>query len=242
MIAKQPQLLHDQGDIEAKLSVYVPLEYSRSVPSDTSATTRSALTHVMDGLLEGEGIQLEELKQESALTKPETVRGGSSLLRGAIAHEVRILLVQGAAGTGKSLFGWKLCKEYRQHGRQGGPVPLFLSLPMYKELLEDKVKRKSLMSEYFRRNFGMNEAQTMLLRDKAFVFVLDGLDELNNKFHLWTECELHLWSRSLFVISSRTGFLQADDVNSFLVPRAPESTQKLYHQLIQLYLLPFSTK
>ena len=215
VISKQPEM------IKAELSVYVPLEYSRSVPSETSSTTRSALSHVMNGLLEGEGIQLEELKQ---------------------GPQVRILLVQGAAGTGKSLFGWKLCQEYRQHGRQGVPVPLFLSLPMYKELLEDKVKRKSLMSEYFRRNFGMNKAQTKLLHDKAFVFVLDGLDELNNKFHLWTECELHLWSRSLFVISSRTGFLQADDVNSFLVPRAPDSTQKLYHQLIQLYLLPFSTE
>ena len=209
----------------------------------------------MNSLLEGEGIRLHSPNTEKKTTaedahapaqKSATVRRQSSLLGGKISTEdARVLLIQGAAGTGKSLFGWKLCQEWGHVSKRGDtehPIALFLSLPMYKDLLSVNKARSRLLPEYFRKNFGLNDEQVERIREMPFVIVLDGLDELNDKFHLWTECELYHWTNTFFIVSSRTVFLQGDDINSYLVPRAPDSTKPLYRQLAQLFLLPFSSE
>ncbi len=44
--------------------------------------------------------------------------------------------------------------------------------------------------------------------DCAFVFFLDGVDELGEKVALYDALGLDRWPRSSFVFGSRTGFLQ----------------------------------
>jgi hypothetical protein len=124
--ARHLHMLDEEPDVKSKLAVYVPLEYSRSAPTEAAKQQpRLPLQEVMESLLEGH-IELHQVdrvanneskEEDTAPPKPApTIRRVSSLKSPSSTHpaDKQILLVQGAAGTGKSLFGWRLFQAWNE--------------------------------------------------------------------------------------------------------------------------------
>ena len=128
----------------------------------------------------------------------------------------------------------------------GAPIPLFISLPVYHEILvgskANEATRATLLPTYFKENFGIkNEADLDLLRAHVpFVFILDGIDELGVKFHLHRECMLHQWSQSGIIYGCRSGFLTDADAAQYLSPWNDSQKISDTGRLERLYLLPFN--
>ncbi len=142
---------------------------------------------------------------------------------------------QGAAGTGKSLFAWHVRDMFLQLAAQGQttvdtPIPLvvLLTKPWLRDALlaADRKDHGALLEAYLRQPpYALSEkarsaarcSRVMLARMQevesvrancAFVFFLDGVDELGEKVALYDALGLDRWPASSFVFGSRTGFLQ----------------------------------
>ena len=233
-ICRQQQrcLLRDQAEVKSRLRVYVPLECSFVPPLPAAGAEQ----------------QQQQQRQQEAQRLPlsdlmEALLPGRGILLPDRTHSP-LLLIQGAAGSGKTLLGWRLCQAWQQQRQQqratATHLPLVVSLPMYRELLllggggDPSPARGQLLPEFFKRSFPtlpIADENVPLLYQQGFVFILDGLDELGERFPLYTECQLHLWPNSLFVVTTRTGFLPPSELRSILGP-----------QFQQLHLLPFSAQ
>ena len=86
---------------------------------------------------------------------------------------------------------------------------MFISLPLFADLLCQPSARKSLMAELFGKLLNVNSASVPLFERERFLFIFNGLDELGFHFNLFDDCRLQDWAlHNVFVItSSRLGFL-----------------------------------
>jgi hypothetical protein len=208
----------------------------------------------MQDLLQGQPITLQPLGSQSEekqkrqqseddakhAQKQPPMRRVSTLLQASTSFSV--ILVQGPAGSGKSLFGWHLFNSYKpvdDKGSPGGaPIPIFVSLPVYRDVILSAPAQ--LLDKYFTDTVGFTSDELKSLQSQRFIFILDGLDELGTKVNLYQACHLHLWPNSIFVISSRTEFLSDSDIAQYITPCNPITKKPEGDRLAKLYLLPFS--
>jgi hypothetical protein len=94
-------------------------------------------------------------------------------------------------------------------------IPVFISLPLFADLLKEPSTRDSLMHKAFGKLFNVDST---LVDGERFLFIFDGLDELGFHFNLFDECNLQPWaSHSVFVVTSRLGFLSEASARSRLM-------------------------
>ena len=229
---KEARLALMTDDTEAKLSIYVPLQYSLVPPTDSlKEQDKFSLETVAQPLLRGKVVvgkdasDVDEKKQLNAKSAPS------------------VLLVQGAAGRGKSLFGWHVYQQYKQQDSKQAEdelIPLFISLPALRQVLLETEAKEDVLTRYFVDAFGVDAKTVPLLQQTRFLFLLDGLDELGSKVNVYERCKLHQWSRSVFVIFSRSGFLTDQDIQTYVVPVAAGTGHKRPELVRSLHLLQFS--
>lgn len=126
-------------DIKAGLDVYQPLEYSvvPFVPNAIKPPTRFSLESISVDLLQSKPIVLGEDEsgdEKHDSKQPTPLRRNSTFS----SSPLKVLLIQGAAGSGKSLFGWHLCSRYyRPQDKQVKDIftalPFFVSLPVLRK-------------------------------------------------------------------------------------------------------------
>src|SRR5262249_52139618 len=102
-----PLLLRDHGDVAVQLETYVPPRCAFAATADQK-----------------QRLPLEPMVKRAMLEGDFRAQGVSS----------RVLVVEGAAGSGKSLFGWRLCGEWAREysADRSVAIPVFVSLPCYR--------------------------------------------------------------------------------------------------------------
>ena len=172
----------DNKEVRNSLAVYVPLMFGLRKPPL------------------GEGEKRHELNNLMQLI----VRGGKDVASGAAASSSpssatspRVVLLQGTAGTGKSLFGWRMMQffdELDDNNKKLARIPIVINLPLYKEevlkvvhagrkfegdfLLERITEPYELDVDDIRATLKTGLDVLRSFRQGRFVFILDGVDEL----------------------------------------------------------------
>jgi ankyrin repeat protein len=167
---------------------------------------------------------------------------------------VRVFLLQGRAGSGKTHTGWHVwqqaalqCDERVLMDCKSPPddclVPLFISLNHFR----DAALGGTLMQAYFEYFDGLGTTPDVAVESLRtygrFLIILDGLDELADKdTNVYMKNELYRWSHSVVCISSRTGFLSSVNrgIETLIAPVSVMNNAPQMSQVQQLYVRPFN--
>lgn len=148
-----------------------------------------------------------------------------------------ILLIQGKAGSGKSIFGrllekhlWEIYLE-KKAKKEYALIPMFISLPQIIAPEED------LVSKALKRK-GFDEKVIDLFKQQEFVFILDGFDEIGKKTPIVSSNNFNraMGWRGKIIITSRLGFLGNGEEILF----TPSYNKKELDKLIKYFIVPFS--
>ena len=178
------------SSVRNALAYYVPLRAS---------------TAAQPGKAEDYFDMLTKIKTEMA--QHETMEGADRLY----------LLLQGTAGSGKSLFLRRLeLKLWQAHDMDPtAPIPVYISLPAVAEAQGDAV-RATL------RAVGLSEGVMEQLRQEArFVFLLDGYDEVGRGENVYERHRLGDWKAHVLVGARSQFLLSLADYKSLF--RHPET-------------------
>lgn len=152
----------------------------------------------------------------------EKVEGQLSDNQLSLGSDPLYILLQGTAGSGKSLFMRRLELKLWQarDADDTAAIPLFISLPALMEPRTDAV-REAL------RGAGLSENVIEQLRQEAhFVFLLDGFDELGLAQNLYTTNRLHEWRAHVYIGARSQFLLSLSDYKSlFMHPMTKEMAE-----------------
>jgi len=208
------RILDAHAEQRSQLDVYVPLRFGLRRPPLGAGDAEGELDAVMGALLLG------SRRDVAALVG----HGGG-------AGEAQAVLVQGTAGTGKSLFGWRMMQHFNQLVtapvtalRAGMParIPAVINLPLVGDAVRaafaaatstssggDGVQHFLVRQMIIAYNIpGLLEAferlppeQLLEVYNEGFVFVLDGVDELVDKAAIHKLYDMAAWRNSMFVVT-----------------------------------------
>ena len=223
------------------LAIYVPLQYQMQLSAAKLSSNESlALNILMDTLLCG-------TKEEIAVC-----------LRTKSTKDSRIISLQGAAGTGKSLFGWRCMQAYSEHlnsGKFKPRIPVFIALGSAKcdfkntescqMFLFDQLKKsypsdkRDAIEDFWKNK--LDPLDRSAFKHISFIFILDGVDELKDKCEIHRLYDLEMWPESYFIISTRTGFFyDLKQLHHYLAPSVIQNDLKLPHSVVDIVLLSFN--
>ena len=181
----------DNKEVKNSLAVYVPLMFGLRKPPLTEGEKRYELNELMKQIVLGgqQGASGSDASESTAVTATPP-------------HSVspRVVLLQGTAGTGKSLFGWRIMQffdELDNTAKKQARIPIVINLPLYKTavlkviqaidrgeeydgdfLLERMMQPYNLEADVLQAKLkeGLDALRTF--RQGHFIFILDGVDEL----------------------------------------------------------------
>ncbi len=225
-----------RAEERSQLDVYVPLRFGFKRPPLGRGDAEGELEALMDALLLGSRRDV-----------------GALLGRRGEAHGV---VLQGAAGTGKSLFGWRMMQRFdclaasRHVDAPRSRIPVVVTLPLVRDdvmaaMTSDKAADMFLLRHavaayqipgLLERVAGLPASQLAEVFEESFVFVLDGVDELVDKLPIYRLYNMAAWRNSLFVVTCRTGFY-SDDGEAM---RHAVDLRGSGVSMVGIHLLPFS--
>ncbi|CAG8684645.1 3760_t:CDS:1 [Gigaspora margarita] len=146
----------------------------------------------------------------------------------------KVLLILGSGGTGKSTFNRYLARRLRECAKNDmtQSIPLFIALAPLEELIN---KDQDFIEAYLRERGKLSTDQIKELRNRKFVFILDGYDEIAERecncydSNMFTE-----WKYAKIIISCRPEYLDEGSGKRFW----PKENRKKGFQ--ELTLTPFS--
>ncbi|ETO29091.1 hypothetical protein RFI_08036 [Reticulomyxa filosa] len=148
----------------------------------------------------------------------------------------KVIILQGKSGSGKSLFCRHLEETLWESYANGSTmsIPVYISLPkFYNELNEKQIISQALQMKQINK-----EIIDVIRENISFVFILDGFDEIFDKYNKNNHDERYFFSRfnlgewnAKTIVSCRSHVLNDEDINQVLT--ASNSTA-------MTYLWPFS--
>ncbi|RIB16229.1 hypothetical protein C2G38_2091434 [Gigaspora rosea] len=147
----------------------------------------------------------------------------------------RVLLLLGSGGTGKSTFNHYLARQlWNQYNQQEitQPIPLFIALAPLKGLLN---QNKDFIEAYLQQAGNLSKDEINKLRERKFVFILDGYDEIAEHERQCYDSNLFSeWKNAKIIISCRPEYLDEGYEKKFWPKENGE------RGLQELTLTPFS--
>ncbi|KAF0479087.1 NACHT domain-containing protein [Gigaspora margarita] len=120
----------------------------------------------------------------------------------------KVLLLLGSGGTGKSTFNHHLaCQLWNQYNQQEvtQPIPLFITLAPLKALIN---QNKDFIGAYLQQAGNLTKDEINKLRERKFVFILDGYDEISERERQCYNSNLFSeWKNAKIIISCRPEYL-----------------------------------
>ncbi|KAF0517969.1 NACHT domain-containing protein [Gigaspora margarita] len=119
----------------------------------------------------------------------------------------RVLLILGSEGTGKSTFNRYLARRLRENAKKDmtQPIPLFIALAPLEEFIN---KNRDFIETYLQEIVQLSPDIINELRNRRFVFILDGYDEIaKRECHFYNSIMFYKWKNAKFIISSRPEYL-----------------------------------
>ncbi|RIB23759.1 hypothetical protein C2G38_2139595 [Gigaspora rosea] len=120
----------------------------------------------------------------------------------------RVLLLLGSGGTGKSTFNHHLARQlWNQYNQQEitQPIPLFIALAPLKGLIN---QNKDFIEAYLQQAGNLTKDDINKLRERKFVFILDGYDEISERERQCYNSNLFSeWKNAKIIISCRPEYL-----------------------------------
>jgi WD40 repeat protein len=219
--------------VDMQMRMYVPLHCTHGRKSHDNDSSVFDVSNVLQQLL-NVNRPCDEWTTAGLLSDVKEL--GSLQLDSS--QRIRVILLEGIAGSGKTLTGWhmwsKALKQCDEIGI-GSVVPVFISLPEYRQAVKSGTLMETLISRKFGGVFPHKVADVIrVLKEHArLLIILDGLDELNDKnLNVFEHNSLHEWRSSIVIISCRSGFLNStSDITKCIA--AAEGT------LLHLELQPF---
>ncbi|ETO22667.1 WD-40 repeat-containing protein [Reticulomyxa filosa] len=153
--------------------------------------------------------------------------------------QAKVMILQGKSGSGKSLFGrhleeslWELCTN-----GSSASIPVYISLPKcYNELNEKHIISQALQMKQINK-----EIIDVIRENISFVFILDGFDEIFDKYDKNNDNERYFYNRfnlsewnAKIIVSCRSHVLNDEDIKQVLI--GPNNTTITS----MTYLWPFS--
>ncbi|KAF9298896.1 hypothetical protein BGZ88_003760, partial [Linnemannia elongata] len=155
-----------------------------------------------------------------------------------LASDRQVMLILGDSGAGKSTFNKHLEHRLWTEYKRGGPIPLFISLPVLERPAKD------LMGEQLREHSFSQEQIQELKQHRQFIVICDGYDESQLTCNIHDSNSLNSpghWNVKL-VISCRSQYLGQDYYDRF-VPHGGGHYNRLGLDLFQeAVIAPFSTE
>ncbi|CAG8496486.1 17772_t:CDS:2, partial [Gigaspora margarita] len=150
----------------------------------------------------------------------------------------KVLLILGEGGTGKSTFNRHLARhlweEYDQQKTKKlliPSIPLFIPLARIEKMVN---QRKDLIEFYLREECKLSSEIINVLRERRFVFILDGYDEIANRSgHFYDDNKFNEWKNMKLIISCRPEYLGKEYKKKF----SPKNDEKKFQELT---IAPFS--
>ncbi|ETO08161.1 hypothetical protein RFI_29227 [Reticulomyxa filosa] len=154
-------------------------------------------------------------------------------------YERNIMLIQGKSGSGKSLFCRHL-EEFLWESYTSGStisIPLYISLPKcYNELNEKQIISQALQMKQINK-----EIIDAIRENISFVFILDGFDEIFDKYnkndsdarYFYDRFNLNEWNAKI-IVTCRNHALNDGDIKHVLIGPNNMTTTSM------IYLWPFS--
>ncbi|ETO06409.1 hypothetical protein RFI_30989 [Reticulomyxa filosa] len=209
--------LEDDAEIFQALESYVPLQannYPYADNDDNKENNSYDCHHYMTDLLTNKQSSKEEKQQ--------------------------VIILQGKSGSGKSVFCRYLEGTLWESYMSGSAtsIPVYISLPKcYNELDE-----KQIISQAFQMKRINREAVDVVRENISFVFILDGFDEIfdkynkhnNNEKYFFNRFHLDKWNAKI-IVSCRSHVLNDEDIAHVLTGSNCTTTP-------MLHLWPFSNE
>jgi len=230
--------------VKNSLDVYVPLQFSIYKPTPGrvfAAEDELSLDVFMQALLNGALDDIYACFPQAFQPKTGT----------------RTFFIQGLAGAGKSLFGWRTMQVVDEACASNvaytGRLPVMVSLPAVKQrVLEAPVDFlvQVIFDAYPALRTSLTHQQSVeacqeLFSDRRFLFFLDSVDELADDVAIGLINQLYnpgQWSHSIFVLTCRSEVLSDAVIAKALPPRESLPLGPVQESLMtSIYLLPFST-
>ena len=140
----------------------------------------------------------------------------------------KVLLIQGVAGVGKSLFLRYLEKCLWNDYAPGKPIPLFISLPSLTNPGREAV-------EQVLKSYGCNAEEIARFKaERTFVFLLDGFDEIKTEKNIYASNQLKDWKGQV-VITARTEYLAGKNYRGLFKADALQDVD----DLAECHIVPF---
>lgn len=147
-------------------------------------------------------------------------------------HDSKVMLLLGDAGSGKSVFVRQLFRQLWKEFKTGNSIPLWISLPEldspFERAVEEVLEKQGLSDEQI-ATLKMNE---------AFLFIVDGYDELHNFQNCYDANHWSQWRAKVLITCRTQALYYQRDYDRYFIPF--EGSQSQSWLLSKLYIAPFN--
>ncbi|KAF0525597.1 NACHT domain-containing protein [Gigaspora margarita] len=139
----------------------------------------------------------------------------------------KVLLLLGIGGTGKSTFSRYLTRRLREeYDKEQSPIPLFITLASQEKHIN---KNKDFIKIYLKKEANLTKNQIENLRERKFVFILNGYDEIvDDVRQCYNSNKFYKWKKSKIIINCRPEYSTPHYEHLFWPKNKEQGFQKLF--------------